>query len=422
MRNSGVIWICGAVAPWCLALGLVISFTAEAGQDVPVGASVLAVSHAPTMPDDLIPRSRLALAAFTTGRALPGAALWQASLGLGGAIDASGNAANELTPKIEFKRNVRMSPGGKPPVLTALPEVDKSTRADPFVALRPAFDARLRGDQHLVRLRASHLAFGWDDAPVASAFLVGEGDVPGPDSVASFEPWPEGESPTTQATRADVSPGAGGSSLTGNSPHLARDGATPAVPRAVALASATPVALEETPVEVLALAGRGQHPANDNTVNATIIPRSDRPDFMAMIDPGHMAKEKQCLAEAIYFEARSESEAGQAAVAQVILNRVNSGLYPTSVCGVVYQNRQRHNACQFSFACEGKSLRVTEPEPWAVAVRIADAVTSGQTYMAGVGDSTHYHANYVRPRWAKRLKKMDVIGHHIFYKLRPGQT
>jgi spore germination cell wall hydrolase CwlJ-like protein len=70
-------------------------------------------------------------------------------------------------------------------------------------------------------------------------------------------------------------------------------------------------------------------------------------------------KEQRCLAEAVYFEARSEPEAGQAAVAQVVLNRVRSGLYPTSVCGVVYQNRHRHLACQFTFACEGKALRTT---------------------------------------------------------------
>ena len=111
-----------------------------------------------------------------------------------------------------------------------------------------------------------------------------------------------------------------------------------------------------------------------------------------------------------------------AAVAQVVLNRVKSGLYPASICGVVYQNRHHRNACQFSFACEGKALRVTEGEPWKTAVRIAHEVLQGDTWLADVGGATHYHANYVRPRWARALKKMDVIGHHIFYKLRPGQT
>jgi spore germination cell wall hydrolase CwlJ-like protein len=162
------------------------------------------------------------------------------------------------------------------------------------------------------------------------------------------------------------------------------------------------------------------------TPNATIINRAspgERPNFAALLaDPDTAAREERCLAEAIYFESRSEPEDGQAAVAQVVLNRAQSGLYPTSICGVVYQNRHRRNACQFSFACEGKALRVTEPDSWRTATRIAREVLEGKTYLSDVGASTHYHANYVRPKWARALKKMDVIGNHIFYKLRPGQT
>ena len=140
-----------------------------------------------------------------------------------------------------------------------------------------------------------------------------------------------------------------------------------------------------------------------------------RPIYAGLIKPENMAREQRCLAEAIYFEARSEAEDGRAAVAQVVLNRVKSGSYPDSVCGVVYQNRHRKLACQFTFACEGKSLRVTEPEPWEAAVRIARDVYEGKIYLAEVGASTHYHADYVRPHWAKKLKKMDVIGRHVFY-------
>jgi len=93
-------------------------------------------------------------------------------------------------------------------------------------------------------------------------------------------------------------------------------------------------------------------------------------------------REQRCLAEAIYFEARSEPEKGQAAVAQVVLNRVQSGLYPSTVCGVVFQNRQHYDACQFSFACDGHPLRVTEPEAWRTAMRIAADVIDGETYVA----------------------------------------
>jgi spore germination cell wall hydrolase CwlJ-like protein len=126
-------------------------------------------------------------------------------------------------------------------------------------------------------------------------------------------------------------------------------------------------------------------------------------------------KELKCLAEAVYFESRSEPERGQAGVAQVVLNRSRSGVYPSTVCGVVYQNRHRYLACQFTFACEGKSLRITEPGAWSTAMRIAKDVAEGRTYLAGVGNATHYHANYVRPWWARHMDKREKVGKHIFY-------
>ena len=135
-----------------------------------------------------------------------------------------------------------------------------------------------------------------------------------------------------------------------------------------------------------------------------------------------LKREQKCLAEAIYFESRSEPEDGQAAVAQVVLNRVKSGLYPTNICGVVYQNRHKYKACQFSFACEGRSLAITEPGPWSTAQRVAREVLEGESYNTAVGASTHYHANYVAPYWSRKLKRTDQIGRHIFYRLRPGQT
>jgi Cell Wall Hydrolase len=126
-------------------------------------------------------------------------------------------------------------------------------------------------------------------------------------------------------------------------------------------------------------------------------------------------KEMRCLAEAVYFEARSEPERGQAAVAQVVLNRVKSDAYPNTVCGVVYQNRHRHLACQFTFACEGKALRTDEAGPWSTAQRIARDVAEGRTYLPGVGNATHYHANYVRPWWARYMDRREKVGRHIFY-------
>jgi spore germination cell wall hydrolase CwlJ-like protein len=134
----------------------------------------------------------------------------------------------------------------------------------------------------------------------------------------------------------------------------------------------------------------------------------------------HNAKQQKCLAEGIYFEARSESEDGQAAVAQVILNRVRNPAYPDTICGVVYQNKNMHGACQFSFACDGIADRVRSKRAWRAAQRIAEDVTDGKIWLDDVGDSTHYHANYVRPRWGKHMIKADRIGAHIFYRTRFG--
>ncbi|WP_332699703.1 cell wall hydrolase [Bosea sp. (in: a-proteobacteria)] len=187
------------------------------------------------------------------------------------------------------------------------------------------------------------------------------------------------------------------------------DGATPAVAGPVAGSSATPMSERTanasaavTPPAMPAMAENDPEP---------------RQVYAGLIKSENMAREQHCLAEAVYFEARSEPEEGRAAVAQVVLNRVKSGVYPASICGVVYQNRHRKLACQFTFACEGKSLRITEPESWQTAERIARDVYEGKIYLAEVATSTHYHADYVSPRWAKKLKKMDVIGRHIFYSL-----
>jgi len=133
---------------------------------------------------------------------------------------------------------------------------------------------------------------------------------------------------------------------------------------------------------------------------------------------GYPKASLRCLAEAIYFEARGESELGQAAVAQVVLNRVHSEHYPDSVCDVVYQNRDWKNRCQFSFACDGHVDRIRNQESWGTAQRIALEVGEGRSWLAEVGHSTHYHATYVKPRWIRDMVKTDRIGKHIFYRVR----
>ena len=137
-------------------------------------------------------------------------------------------------------------------------------------------------------------------------------------------------------------------------------------------------------------------------------------------DSVHTAKEQKCLAEGIYFEARSEPESGQAAVAQVILNRVRNPTYPDTICGVVYQNKDWRNRCQFSFACDGIADKVRSGPAWSTARRIAADVTEGKIWIEEVGDSTHYYADYVRPKWARAMNKMEKIGAHLFYRTRLG--
>ena len=126
-----------------------------------------------------------------------------------------------------------------------------------------------------------------------------------------------------------------------------------------------------------------------------------------------------CLAQAIYYEARSEREDGQRAVAQVVLNRVRHPAWPNSVCGVVYQGPMRPGGgCQFTFTCDGSLATRPAGIGWARARMIAEQALAGRAF-APVGLSTHYHTSAVFPAWAPRLVKTGVIGAHNFYRL-PG--
>jgi spore germination cell wall hydrolase CwlJ-like protein len=134
------------------------------------------------------------------------------------------------------------------------------------------------------------------------------------------------------------------------------------------------------------------------------------------LDAKARARAEKCLAEAVYFESRGEKVRGQIAVAQVVMNRVFSGFYPNSVCGVVYQNKHRHLACQFTFACDGTPDVIEEPDMWDRARRIARAMLDGQLWLPEVAKSTHYHAYWVHPSWVHEMKKMYKYGVHTFYR------
>ncbi|MEA3044204.1 MAG: hypothetical protein QOH47_2042 [Sphingomonadales bacterium] len=127
----------------------------------------------------------------------------------------------------------------------------------------------------------------------------------------------------------------------------------------------------------------------------------------------------ECLAQAVYYEARSESEDGQRAVAQVVLNRMRHPAYPNSVCGVVYQGSERATGCQFTFTCDGSMSAAIEPYAWERARRIAAAALRGSVYRP-VGLATNYHTTAISPYWAPSLVPQAVVGAHIFYR-RPGR-
>jgi spore germination cell wall hydrolase CwlJ-like protein len=139
---------------------------------------------------------------------------------------------------------------------------------------------------------------------------------------------------------------------------------------------------------------------------------------LGLFDEKSRAKSEKCLTEAIYFEARGEAVRGQIAVAQVVMNRTFSGFYPNTVCGVVYQNKHRHMACQFTFACDNNPDVVTEPDMWDRAKKIAKAMLDGQLWLPEVAKSTHYHAYWVHPSWVSEMKKMYKFGVHTFYRPR----
>lgn len=129
------------------------------------------------------------------------------------------------------------------------------------------------------------------------------------------------------------------------------------------------------------------------------------------------ARAQQCLTMAIYYEAASEPDAGQRAVAQVVLNRVAHPTYPDTVCGVVFQGSERTTGCQFSFTCDGSLARKPAKMWWDRAAAVARAALAGAVY-APVGLATHYHTVQIHPYWADSLHHVGTIGAHRFYRWR----
>jgi hypothetical protein len=199
------------------------------------------------------------------------------------------------------------------------------------------------------------------------------------------------------------------------------------------IGDASPLAAAPQPV-ILASADPDSLPVSPITATPVSLPMSAAipPDTMPTLRPApaappspaellHLkgdayAKAERCLADAVYFEARGEPVSGQIAVAQVVMNRAFSGYYPNDVCAVVYQNANRHRACQFSFACSGKRKTINERGAWARANRIAKLTLDGKLYVAAVGTSTHFHDVSVHPNWVREMRKIVRYGIHDFYR------
>jgi spore germination cell wall hydrolase CwlJ-like protein len=200
----------------------------------------------------------------------------------------------------------------------------------------------------------------------------------------------------------------------GEEPMVVLPGALPDPDMKATAVPATSVADEPTKVATAS----GESIAAKGEVNSDNQRAKTPAERLGLFDENARAKSEKCLAEAVYFEARGEAVRGQIAVAQVVLNRAFSGFYPTTVCGVVYQNKHRHMACQFTFACDNNPDVVREPDMWDRAKKIAKAMLDGQLWLPEVDKSTHYHAYWVRPSWVNEMKKMYKFGVHTFYRPR----
>ncbi|GGC03850.1 hypothetical protein GCM10011363_20590 [Marivita lacus] len=124
----------------------------------------------------------------------------------------------------------------------------------------------------------------------------------------------------------------------------------------------------------------------------------------------------ECLAEALYFEARGETIQGQFAVAEVIMNRVKSGRFPDDICSVINQGTGKKYQCQFTYTCDGIPERIREPQAWDRVGKVARAILDGRAPMNLTNGATHYHTTAVRPRWSRSYTQTASYGVHVFYR------
>jgi hypothetical protein len=161
---------------------------------------------------------------------------------------------------------------------------------------------------------------------------------------------------------------------------------------------------------------RASEPLPASPLKTAPLVASVRP-AAAMVFKQASRNDSDCLAQAVYYEARGEGVDGMRAVAQVILNRVRHPAFPKSICGVVYQGANRRISCQFSFTCNGIMGRPVEAYNWRRAREVASAALEGYV-MKSVGTATHFHASYVAPSWSNTMVRVGTVGSHVFYQFR----
>jgi spore germination cell wall hydrolase CwlJ-like protein len=271
---------------------------------------------------------------------------------------------------------------------TAVKKDEEHARFDPYsdyeFAAAPDAESEADVDLPYKDLPPAQLTAPAHPAMGGSSARLFFGADPLADGDGALAPWNAGEAPVVLASRGDIDPDIKQSALTPRTEDDIKSGESVASKGEVTGEDRRP----KSPAERLGLSGAAR------------------------------AKSEKCLANAVYFEARGEPVRGQIAVAQVVMNRVFSPFYPKTVCDVVYQNANRHNACQFTFACDGIPDIVTEPEAWERAKRIAKDMLDGKLWMPEVAKSTHYHAYWVHPSWVAEMKKMYKLGVHTFYRPR----
>ena len=133
------------------------------------------------------------------------------------------------------------------------------------------------------------------------------------------------------------------------------------------------------------------------------------------------ARDRHCLAEAIYYEARGEPVAGQIAVAQVVLNRTLAGSWPKAVCDVTQQGAENGEKCQFSYACMKSALGKPLGEAWENARGLAGELLAGGAWLEEMVDATHFHRHDLKPVWRLTLVQVGRFGNHVFYNS-PGEN